>query len=139
MGGVKLIAWLLTHVLALGAATYLLDGISLTTAASGRGRLVEQGGQGDQLLTLIAVGLIFGVVTAVVKPVVKFFSFPFIVLTLGLLLLVINAVMLLLTSAIAEALDLGFTVTGFGTALVGGVIISVVSMVLELVLPGDDR
>ena len=83
------------------------------------------------------VGVVFGVVNAVVRPVVKLFSLPFILLTLGLLIFVINALMLMLTSWLSEQLGLGFSVDGFWTAVVGALIITVVSWVLELVLPGD--
>jgi putative membrane protein len=78
-------------------------------------------------------------VTAFVRPVVRFFSLPLIVLTLGLLLLVINALMLLLTSKIAEVLDLGFHVEGFWVALFGSIVISLASMLLEALLPERRR
>ncbi len=113
------------NALALGAAAWLLDGIR-----------VQGGETSDRALTLLAVGLIFGIVNAVVAPVVKLLSLPFIILTLGLLLLVINALMLLLTSRLAEALDLGFEVVGFGTAVLGSIIVTVVSWLLGAVL-GD--
>lgn len=106
---------------ALAAAAWLLDGIGFT-------------GRDDRVLTLLGVALVFGLVNAVVAPVVKLLSLPFIILTLGLLLWVINAAMLLLTSAIAEGIGLGFRVEGFGTALVGALIISVVSALLGAVL-----
>jgi putative membrane protein len=111
---------------AIAAACWLLAGIRLTDA-----------GRGDQLLTLLVVGVLFGVVNAVVRPVVRFFSFPFILLTLGLLIFVINALMLMLTGWLSEQLGLGFSVDGFWTAIVGALVISVVSWCLELVLPGD--
>ncbi|WP_254185319.1 phage holin family protein [Nocardioides panacis] len=114
------------NAVAIAAAAWLLAGIRLTDA-----------GRGDQLLTLLVVGVLFGVVNAVVRPVVKFFSFPFILLTLGLLIFVINALMLMLTGWLSEQLGLGFSVDGFWTAIVGALIISVVSWCLELVLPGD--
>jgi putative membrane protein len=106
---------------ALAAAAWLLDGISFTD-------------RDDRALTLLGVALIFGLINAFVAPVVKLLSLPFIILTLGLLLWVINAVMLLLTSAIAEELGLGFTVDGFGTALLGALVISIVTAVLGAIL-----
>jgi putative membrane protein len=105
----------------LAAAAWLLDGIRFTD-------------RDDRVLTLLGVALIFGLVNAFVAPVVKLLSLPFIILTLGLLLLVINAVMLLLTSAIAEGVGLGFRVDGFFTALLGGLIISVVTAILGSVV-----
>ena len=107
------------NALALGAAAWLLDGI-----------IVEGQETSDRVLTLLAVALIFGVVNTFIAPVIKLLSLPFIILTLGLLLLVINALMLLLTTRLAEAFDLGFEVDGFGTALVGSIIITMVSWVL---------
>lgn len=106
---------------ALAAAAWLLDGVGLT-------------GPDDRVLTLLGVALIFGVVNAVVAPIVKLLSLPFIVLTLGLLLWVINAVMLLLTSRIAEEVGLGFRVDDFVSALLGALIVSVVSAVLGVVV-----
>ncbi len=106
---------------ALAAAAWLLDGIEFT-------------GRDDKLLTLLGVALIFGLINAFVAPVVKFFSLPFIVLTLGLLLWVINAFMLVLTGAIADAVGLGFRVDGFGAALLGALIISIVTALLSAVV-----
>lgn len=80
--------------------------------------------------TLLAVAVIIGVVNAVVKPIVSFFSGCLIWLTLGLFLLVINALMLLLTSWLAGVLGLGFHVAGFWSALFGSIVISVVSGVV---------
>ncbi len=113
------------NALALGAAAWLLDGIRVG------------GDTQKQLLTLLAVGAVFGVVNAVVTPVVKLLSLPFIIVTLGLFLLVVNGLMLLLTSGISDALGLSFTVDGFGTAVLGSIIISIVSAVLGA-LTSDD-
>ncbi|MGH3372819.1 MAG: phage holin family protein [Nocardioidaceae bacterium] len=118
----KFLAWVVVNALALAAATVLLDGIRLTDRTSE-----------DQVLALVLVALIFGVINAVVAPVVKLLSLPFIILTLGLFLLVINAAMLLLTSWIAGEVGLGFRVDGFLTALLGAVIITVATWILEAV------
>ena len=114
------------NALALAAAAWLLDGITVSGSGSGR-----------RVVTMIVVGLIFGLVNAIVRPVVKLLSLPFILLTLGLLIFVINALMLLLTSWLADQLGVGFHVSGFWTAVVGAVIVAVVTWLLELVLPGD--
>jgi putative membrane protein len=123
---VGLLVRVIVNALALGVAAWLFGGIRV-------------GGDdpGQQALTLIGVGLVFGLVNAIVAPVVKLLSLPFVVLTLGLLLLVINAVMLILTSRIAEALGLTFTVDGFGTALLGSIVVSVVAAILGAVLDDD--
>jgi putative membrane protein len=124
----KILVWLVVNALALGAAVWLFEGITLTG-----------GSDTDRFVKLVVVGAIFGAITAVVRPVVKFVSLPLIILTLGLMLLVINALMLLLTSAIADSVDLGFHVDGFWTALFGSIVISIASMVLAAVLPDGER
>ncbi|QLH22899.1 phage holin family protein [Streptomyces sp. Rer75] len=111
---------------ALGVAIWLLKDITLTGENTGR-----------QTITLILVALLFGVVNVVVKPVVKLLAFPLFILTLGLITLVINALMLLLTSWLAGKLDLSFHVEGFGTAFLGGLIVSIVAWALHVVLPDD--
>ena len=120
----RLLVWIVVNVLALGAAALLFDGITVTGAD-----------RSERILTLVIVGAIFGAITSFVKPVVQLFSLPLIVLTFGLFLLVINALLLLLTSVIADGLDLGFHVDGFLTALFGSIVISIVSAVVGAVLP----
>ncbi|HEV2150690.1 MAG TPA: phage holin family protein [Longimicrobiaceae bacterium] len=88
--------------------------------------------------TLLVVALILGLANALVRPLLKFFACGLIVLTLGLFLLVINAAMLLLVEVLANALGYGFTVDGFGAALLGSIVISVVSYVLSLLFTDDD-
>jgi putative membrane protein len=84
--------------------------------------------------TLLIVALIFGAVNAVIRPILILLSLPLEIITLGLFTFVINAFMLLLTSWIAQGMGLGFRVDGFLTALIGALIISVVSFVLSRVL-----
>lgn len=120
----KFLVWIAVNAVALALATWLLRGITLSGASDS-----------ERAVTLVVVALIFGVINAVVRPVVKLLSFPFIILTLGLLIFVINACMLLLTSWVAGQLDVGFTVHGFLAAVYGAVIVMVATWVLELVLP----
>ncbi|GAA1635782.1 phage holin family protein [Nonomuraea maheshkhaliensis] len=88
---------------------------------------------------LLLVALIFGLINAIVKPIVKALGCAIIVLTLGLFLLVINAAMLLLTSWIAGELDIPFHVDNFyPAAFWGAIIISVVSWLLGLFIPDND-
>ncbi|MFI7129771.1 phage holin family protein [Nonomuraea sp. NPDC050153] len=88
---------------------------------------------------LLIVALIFGIVNAIVKPIVKALGCAIIVLTLGLFLLVINAAMLLLTSWISSQLDIPFHVDNFyPAAFWGAIIISVVSWLLGLFIPDGD-
>ena len=114
------------NALALAVAAWLFDGITVTGADTAH-----------KALTLLGVAIVFGLVNAIIAPIVKLLSLPFILLTLGLLLLVINAFMLLLTSSIAGALDLGFHVDGFWTAVGGSIVISIVSTILAAVLDTD--
>ena len=115
---------LLANAAALAVATALLAGISLT-APTTEGKVV----------TLLIVALIFGVLNAVVKPVFTLVTAPLVLATLGLFLIVINALLLLLTSWISTRVELGWFVDGFGTAVIGAVIVSVVSFVLNAFLP----
>lgn len=123
----KFLIWVLVNATALAVATWLLDGITLTGSSTE-----------ERLLTLLLVALIFGVINAFIAPVIKLLSLPFIILTLGLLLPVINALMLMLTSFLAEEVGLGFRVDGFWTALFGAIIVTVSTWVLEAVLPAGD-
>ncbi len=84
--------------------------------------------------TLVVVALIFGLMNAVIRPILIILSLPLELLTVGLFTFVINAFMLLLTSWIAQGMGLGFRIDGFLTALVGALLISVVSFVLNRVL-----
>ncbi|MFJ9148732.1 phage holin family protein [Streptomyces sp. NPDC102270] len=112
---------------ALAVAVWLLDKITLTGGSTGK-----------KAWTLILVALVFGLVNFLVKPVVKVLTFPLFILTLGLFTLIVNALMLLLTSWLADKLDLSFHVEGFWTAVLGGLIISIVSWALHVVLPDED-
>ncbi|TWD80375.1 putative membrane protein [Kribbella amoyensis] len=120
----NLIIKLLANAVALAVATWVVGGITLEGATTGR-----------RILTLLIVAAIFGVVNAVVKPITKLISLPFIILTLGLLIFVINALMLLLTSWITGQLDVQFHVAGFGSALLGSLVITLVSILLNTLLP----
>ena len=122
----NLIIRLIANAVALAVATWLVAGITLSGATTGR-----------KVLTLLIVAAIFGVVNALVKPIAKLLSLPFIILTLGLLLFVINALMLLLTSWITGKLDVPFHVDDFWSALFGALIITVVGWLVNVVLPED--
>ena len=110
----------LASAAALAVATWLLPGIVLA-----------DGDLGSRSITLLVVAAIFGVVNSIVKPLFKFVSAPLILITLGLFLLVINAALLLLVSWVAGQLHLGWHVTDWGSAVWGGLIVSVVSFILN--------
>lgn len=83
------------------------------------------------------VAVVLAVVNAVLKPLVKLLSLPFIVLTLGLFLLVVNALMLWLVVALSEGMDLGLTSEGFGSIFLGAVIISLITWLADRTLARD--
>jgi putative membrane protein len=127
----RFVVWLLTNAAGVAVAAWLLDGISFTGPDSGQAELEEK------ILPLLLVALILGVVTAVVKPILTLLSLPLVILTIGLFLLVINAAMLLLTGWIAEQVDIGFTVDGFWAALLGSVVITVVTWAVDNLIGSD--
>lgn len=117
----KLILRWIASAMAVAAAAWAVPGIR-----------IEEG-----IVPLLAVALILGLVNALVRPLLSALSCGLIVLTLGLFLLVINAAMLLLSAWIAREAGIGFHVDGFGAALIGSIIITLVSFVFSLLLPGD--
>lgn len=117
-----LLRWLI-NAAALFVATLLVPGIRL--GASGRYPTA------NEWLTLAVVALIFGVVNAIIRPILIVLTLPLTIVTLGLFIFVVNALMLMLTSRIAQVLDLGFRVDGFIAALAGALVISVVSFALN--------
>lgn len=93
----------------------------------------------NRLLTIVLVALLFGVINAFVKPIAMLLSLPFIVLTLGLFTLVVNALMLELTSGLSHALGLDFDVEHFfWDSVLGALVITLVSVILNLLLPDGD-
>jgi len=105
---------LLCNAAALWVAAQLVGGVSLTEEVGG----------------ILWVALVFGVVNALVKPVVMLLSFPVILLTLGLFVFVVNGLLLWLTASLTDAL----AVSGFGAALLGSLVISLVAMILNAAL-----
>jgi putative membrane protein len=92
-----------------------------------------------RLLTIVLVALLFGVINAFIKPIVTLFSIPFIVLTLGLFTLVINALMLEITSGLSHSLGLDFDVEHFfWDSVLGAIVITLVSLILDVFLPDGD-
>ena len=112
---------MLINGLALGVAQWAVDGIAV-----------------DRWQTLIPVALIFGFVNAFISPLLKVLTCPLILLTLGIFTLVVNALMLQLTSWLAGVFNLGFNVYDFWSAFWGALIISITSLVLTMVV-GDGK
>lgn len=93
---------------------------------------------GGDYVQLAILALVLAGINAVVKPVVKFFSLPAVLLSLGLFLLVINIAMFGLLVLLSDTFGLGLDATGFGPIALGGLIVSVVAWVGELVVPDGD-
>ena len=109
---------LLVNAAALWVATRLVNGVTY---------------RGDWL-PFLGVALVFGFVNAVIRPVAKVLTFPFILLTLGIFSFVVNGLMLWLTSVFSGALGLGFNVGGFSAAFWGALVVSLVSTVLSMMI-----
>jgi putative membrane protein len=113
----NLVIRLIINALALYAASWFVGGISLE----------------GSWVSIAIVALIFGVVNAIIKPIVKILSFPFILITLGLFTLVVNALMLMLTAWFSSALQ----ISGFWAAFLGAIVISIVSWLLSSLLEDE--
>jgi putative membrane protein len=83
---------------------------------------------------LLVVAVIFSLINTFLRPILRILTLPITIITLGLFLLVINALMLLLTGAVSGELNLGFTVPDFIAALLGSIVISIVGLILSLVI-----
>jgi putative membrane protein len=109
---------LLVNAAALWVATRLVPGVSY------------DGG----ILPFLGVALVFGVVNAILRPVLKLLTLPLIIVTLGFFALVVNGLMLWLTSSLSASLGLGFHVSGFWPAFFGALVVSLVSLILSLLI-----
>lgn len=114
----RIILRIVVNAVALWVAASLIDDITLS----------------DDLASILLVAVVFGLVNAFIRPIARLISVPLLVLTLGLFTLVVNAIMLQLTDALTDSI----TVDGFWTAILGAIVISVVSWALSIVLPDDD-
>ena len=112
----RLLVRILINAATLWAAVHFVGGIHFTGSAAG----------------LLGVALVFGILNAIARPILFFLSLPVLILTLGLFTFVLNAIVLLLTSALSSRLGLGFSVDGFGAAFWGAIVISIVSMLLSI-------
>jgi putative membrane protein len=114
---------------AIWLASLWLDGIEIARASS----------TPEQILTVLVIAVVFVLVNAVVRPIVSFLSTPLYILTLGLFILVVNALMLMLTGWLTSFTRWGLTVDGFWTAVWGALIISVATWVMALLVPRSRR
>lgn len=124
---VKYVLWLLTTMVGLAAATWLLAGIRLTGS-----------GWQDDLLPFLVVAVVLAFATVMVEPVMRSLGVPFLIVTLGIFLLAINTSALMLASWVADRANAGFAVDGWWTALGGGLVIALVSGFIDLVALEDE-
>jgi len=89
--------------------------------------------------TLAGMALIFGLVNAIVRPILALMSCPLIILTMGVFLMVLNGAMLLLASRLASILGVDFYVMGFGSAFLGALVVSVVSFLMNLFIGNEEE
>jgi putative membrane protein len=109
---------------ALWVSTLIVDGITVSGSSTFA-----------NVATLVAVAVIFGLVNAIIKPIVKILGCLFYILTLGLIAFVVNALLFLLVDWLADLLNLPFHVDGFWSAFWGAIIVGVVSWLINLVIP----
>lgn len=128
----RLVLRLVITAAALLIAIAVVNGVDLVGVAPGELPSAQT------LINLLIVAVIFGLVNAIVRPILKGMTCAITVFTLGLFIFVINALMLLLTSFIAQQFDIGFTVDGFVPALLGSIVISVVSVMLSIFIPDKE-
>lgn len=123
-------------------STWLVSAVALSVAAWLLGSHMDIGDAGDttteSIVAVLVVALVFTFVNSIIGPIIKVLSLPFIVLTLGLALLVINALLLLLTERITDAFDLGFSVDGFWWAVAASIVISVSQSVVNAFVGSRD-
>jgi putative membrane protein len=112
----KLLVRLVINAVALWVASQLVSGLAIQTSG----------------LNLLIVAIIFGVVNAFIRPIVDLFTCPFYLLTLGLFTFVVNALMLMLTAWISGG---RLEVSGFWPAFLGGIVMSIASFLLSILLP----
>jgi putative membrane protein len=112
---------LLVNAAALWVATRLVPGVTYS----------------GEVLPFLGVAIVFGIVNSFIRPVAKLLTLPLIILTLGIFALVVNGLMLWLTSSLSESLGLGFHVSGFWAALFGSLVVSIVSTLLWMFVQDD--
>ncbi len=115
-----ILRWIINAV-ALFLAVYIVPGVNL------------QGG----VISVVWLALIFGLINAFLRPLLKLLTCPLIFLTLGLFTLLINTFLFWLTSQVGQAFGIGFTINGFWPAFFGGLVVTVVSVILSLILKDE--
>jgi putative membrane protein len=125
---VRWIIKIVVNAIAIWVATAIVPGVDLTASDTLH-----------KVVSFAVVGALFGVVNTVIKPIVSLFALPFIILTLGLMVFVINAFMLKLVDWLSGAIGINFSSGHFFWSTIGAaIVVSIVSMILNLVLDHDD-
>ncbi|MFC6153100.1 phage holin family protein [Nocardioides yefusunii] len=128
----RFISQLLSTMAALAVSAWIFDGIWFGGAAE---PFADE--FADKIVPLALVAVIMWLVSSVVTPIVKLLSLPFVIVTLGLFLFVVNAAMLLFVGWLADSVGIDFHVDGFWTALGGSIVITLVQRVVSGVLSDD--
>jgi putative membrane protein len=128
MHGVRaVIVKVIVNAIAVWVASAIIPDVGVTATGTTR-----------TLLSFLALGALIGLVNAFIKPVVKLFALPFIILSLGLMVFVVNALMLKLVDVLSHALGIGFDSGPFFWSTIGAaIIVSIVSMILNVVIPDE--
>lgn len=124
---------------ALWVAVFLLSGVTLKGAVSPDNPIANASPGWQQFAYYLLAGAILALANSLVRPVVKFLSFPAYILTFGLFFIVVNALMLMLTSWITGNFDIGVFVDGFWWAVAGGIVIGLINTLFDALLPKDYR
>jgi putative membrane protein len=123
----KLVGRLLVSAAALGVATWLISGIHLGGDSTGR-----------KIFTLLGVAVVFGLVNAILKPIVTVIGLPLYILSLGVLYLVVNGLLFWLNGWIVAEIGLDFEVDGFWSGFWGAIVVAVVSFAINIIIPDDE-
>lgn len=110
-------------------AAELISGITLATDGTWQ----------NTLIVVAVIAVVFTLVNMIIRPIVKILTFPLYILTLGLFFLVVNALMLMLTSKVTESFDYGLHIESFWTAVIGSIVISVIATIVTAILPDRKR
>ena len=124
-------------------STWFVSAVALAFAAWLLGNNMNIGESGDagvgRVFAVLLVALVFTLINGIVAPIVKTLSIPFIIITLGLALLVINALLLLLTAWVTDRVGVHFEINGFGWAVIASIVISLSQTIVGAVVGGDKR
>ncbi len=116
--GTERLVQILVNAGALYVADYLIGGISFV----------------GEWWKFLLVALAFSLLNTYLRPILRILTFPITLVTMGIFLLIINALMLLLTSAVSDQLQLGFSVADFGAAFLGAIVVSIVGWILSMLV-----